>query len=88
MDTGFSFAFLQGCFIGLWIATHDRGRTDAFGYLVRTVSIVSYTVFSWSQQEAQQSLLDWLCQSVCMIHYIRMAIDVASLQFLPRRKHG
>lgn len=88
METSIPLPLIQGCFIGLWFATHDRGRTDWFGYLVRTVAVVAYTVFSWSQQEAHPSLLDWLGQSVCMIHYIRMAVDVALFEVFPRRKHG
>jgi hypothetical protein len=78
---------IQMAFVAGWIYTHEYGVYDPCYYLIRTVWIVAYTVFSWAEQD-QQTLGDWVCQSICMVQYISIVLNVVSYNPLLWRKHG
>jgi hypothetical protein len=76
-----------GFFTG-YALSHEHGTYDPFGYFFRTVLVVIYTVFSWSRQETGQNLADWICQSICMVQYISVVLNLISFDSFLWRRNG
>jgi hypothetical protein len=87
-DWHISMIGIQIGFIAGYALSHEHGTYDPFGYFFRTVWVVAYTVFSWSRQETGQNMVDWICQSICMVQYLSVVLNVTLFDSFLWRKHG
>ena len=78
----------QLSFMTMYAMSFDKGTYDPLGYGFRTMLVAVYTVCSWSGQSSYQTIPDWICQSICMVQFISVALNVFSFDRHLWRKDG
>jgi hypothetical protein len=82
-ETMVAMQFSYGLFM---LGTYEHGARDPFWYGMRTVMAVSYSVFMFGDQRAYGTIMDWLCQTLCLCHYISVVANVFNPTMIFRRK--